>query len=289
MKGLQLDRILDPRAELGAAGDVDGERLGGGDRGRDVAGVQAAAEDDRRAELGSAHEVPVHRAAGAAGDALDVGVEQQEVGVECGRRLQRRARLDAHGLDDLRAGAARDLAAEHGSLVAVQLDVRQARGLDRAVDLLQARVDEHADEVDRAPQRVTDHLRLVEVAAPRRAVPEDHPQRPGAGLGGAVGVFDGRDPAVLDARRHQLIVERGRAVAISQRRVRAALVGAGQRPQRGLRIGRPHERLSDEHAVDPDALEPRRAARGSESPTPTRRSCRPGCRPAARTCARCRR
>jgi hypothetical protein len=81
-------------------------------------------------------------------------------------------------VDDLRAGTPGDLVAERGALVTVQLHERQARGLHRLIDLLEARVDEHAGELDGAPQGGPDELRLAELAAARRAGPEDHSERP---------------------------------------------------------------------------------------------------------------
>jgi len=88
-------------------------------------GAQPAAEDQRRGETVVApHELPVDRRAGAAGDALDMRVEQVEVRVEGRRRLQVGARAHTRRLDELRARPACDLGAERRPLVAVELDVR---------------------------------------------------------------------------------------------------------------------------------------------------------------------
>ena len=92
----------------------------------------------------------------AAAHALGGGVEQVEVGVEALERLQVGAAGDARGLDDLRARAARDLVGERRALVAVQLHVREPDRLGGVRDLVERRVDEHADELGLAPHAAGD-------------------------------------------------------------------------------------------------------------------------------------
>ena len=91
------------------------------------------------------------------------------------------ARAHADGLDDLRAGAARDLAAERRALVAVQLDHREPEDVGELDDALEALVDEHADELHRAPHGARDPPRLVErarAAASRARGSSRAPRRP---------------------------------------------------------------------------------------------------------------
>ncbi len=108
---------------------------------------------------------------------------------------------DADRLDHLGAGAAGDLGAERRSLVAVQLHVREVEGVGGVRDLVEARVDEHADRLDPAPQRRGDAGRDGGIGGPRRAVPEDEADRPRAELDGELGVLGACDAADLDAAR----------------------------------------------------------------------------------------
>ena len=71
----------------------------------------------------------------------------------------------ADRLDHLRAGAAGDLGAEGGALVAVQLHVREADRVGGPGDLVEPRVDEHADGLDAAAQRPRDAGRDRRVGA----------------------------------------------------------------------------------------------------------------------------
>ncbi len=76
-----------------------------------------------------------------------------------------------------------------GALVAVQLQQRQPELVaELRRDVLQGRVDEHPAQLDAAAQRGADHGGLLERAAAGTALVEDHADRPGAELGGQLGV-----------------------------------------------------------------------------------------------------
>ena len=98
-----------------------------------------------------------------------VRVEQVEVGAKGLRRLDVGAAAHPQRLDHLAAGAPRHLAAEVRALVAVQLQDRQRLVLGRPGDLVEGRVDEHADDLDLAPQLGADRHRGRRVAAARAA------------------------------------------------------------------------------------------------------------------------
>jgi len=95
----------------------------------------------------------------------------------------------------------------------VQLDHGQPDPVGDLGHLVERRVDEHAAHLGLAAQRRGDALGRGQIAAPRRAGEQDHPERPRPGLDGVLGVVEGGDPAELDARRtgvgHACIVRAG--------------------------------------------------------------------------------
>ena len=129
---------------LDAAGDVDGVGLGDRDRRGDVVRPQAAGEDVRDLGAMPAQQLPVEALAGAAPEPLAAPVEEVEVGPVGLGAVDVGGAGDVDRLDHLDPGPPRHLGAELSPLGPVQLHHRQARVLDRLVDLLQGRVDEDA-------------------------------------------------------------------------------------------------------------------------------------------------
>jgi hypothetical protein len=70
----------------------------------------------------------------------------------------------------------------------------------RVRDLVEGRVDEHADELHAAAQRRGDSRRDGRIGGARRMRPEDEADRPRAELDGQLGVLVPGHPAELDAR-----------------------------------------------------------------------------------------
>ena len=101
----------------------------------------------------------------------------------------------------LRAGAARDLGAERRALVAVELDQREPQRVGGLRDLVERRVDEHADESRRggAARRAMPG-RVVGVAARGEPGQRIIPTAQAPQLDGELGVLGTGDAADLDAR-----------------------------------------------------------------------------------------
>ena len=110
----------------------------------------------------------------APAQALDAGIDEVQVGVEDAQRLEVAAIGDPHGLDDPGTGAPRDLVAEGGTLVAVQLHEAQPGALGRAHDRVQRRVDEHTGQLDPAAQERADLFGAGTVQRRLEPGPEDH-------------------------------------------------------------------------------------------------------------------
>ena len=149
--------VLDAGRRLDAAGDVDRERVRDGDRLGDVVGRRARRTGSAAPSRGGRRsELPVERLAGAAAAApADVAVEQVEVGVErprapgCRRRRATRAALIT--LQPVRRAASVQNAGPSSPCSCSMASGRSASAVGR--DLVERRVDEHADELDAAPQR----------------------------------------------------------------------------------------------------------------------------------------
>ena len=127
------------------------------------------------------------------------------------QRLDVGAVADAGGLDHLGAGAACGLGAERRALVAVELDHREVERLGRLHDVLQRRVDEHADELRAAFADAGDLGGRGHLDPARGLRVEDQPDRPGARLERALGIGPTGEAAELDAgrgARHTHIVGR---------------------------------------------------------------------------------
>ena len=125
-----------------------------------------------------------------------------------------------------------------------------------ARDLLERRVDEHAGELDAAAQRGADRSGLAERAAARERRVEDHPDRPGAELGGEHRVLEARDTADLHARR----------VIARQRSARAAPAAPRAGSELGLgRVGRADGQRAVCPRTMPSARAPGRWARIASS------------------------
>ena len=205
------------------------------------------------------------------------GVEQVEVGVEALEVLEVRRARDPDRLDHLGAGAARDLGAERRALVAVELDVGEVQRLRGLGDLVEARVDEHADELGAAPQRLRDAGGVRRIRGARRGRPEDEAERPRAELDGELGVLGTGDAADLDARHACRAVDGHGA----RRLARATARDAPRRSSGGRRAspscpgsGRPRGPRG----------RPRRRARARRGSATRRPSCAPAARRAARAC-----
>ena len=163
---------LTPGRGLRAARDVDGERRDGGDRRGDVAGVEAAAEDQRHRRAPARGQRPVERLPRPARRVVAVRVEQVVVDVvEATEVLHVGGLGDPRGLDDLGAGAAAHLVAERRALVAVELGHRQPDSAStRLDDLVERRVVEDAADACATTQRAGDQLRLT-AGSQRRGEP----------------------------------------------------------------------------------------------------------------------
>ena len=111
-----------------------------------------------------AGDLPRERLARAAGHPGDVAVEEVEVGVEDGERLEVGTAAHADRLDHLAAGSPRGLGAERRALVAVELDHRQPDRVRGPGQLIERRVDEHADDLGPPLDRGGDLGRRVELA-----------------------------------------------------------------------------------------------------------------------------
>ena len=83
-------------------------------------------------------------------------------------------------LDHPAAGPARHLGAEGRSLLPVELHNREPRRIGQLADLLQGRVDEHADDLGGATDGGGKLDRAVGYDRARRLRPQDHADRPGA-------------------------------------------------------------------------------------------------------------
>jgi hypothetical protein len=90
-----------------------------------------------------------------------------EVAVEALERGDVGAAAHARGLDDLRSRAARDLGAEGGPLVAVELDHAQPDRVGGGRHLVERRVDEDATDLRPSAQRRGDALGGGQRAATR--------------------------------------------------------------------------------------------------------------------------
>ena len=86
-------------------------------------------------------------------------------------------------------------------IVSVELDDRQLDRVGGLRQLIERRVDEHADDLGAALQRGGDLAGDLKLTRPRRPRPEDHADRPRAGGHGALGVAEIRDAAELDLGR----------------------------------------------------------------------------------------
>ena len=178
---------------------------------------------------------------------------------------------DAHRLDHLRARAPGGLGAERRALVAVQLQVREVQLLGGLRDLVERRVDEHADQLDAAAQRGRDARGDGRVGRARRVRPEDEAERPRTELDRELGVLGPGDAADLDARharkrrRAALTRARQRGRAVGQRRLQPALARRPRvdlerrprRPARGAR-GPPRRRPSSARGCPSSVLQQRR-------------------------------
>ena len=93
-------------------------------------------------------DLPREGLAGATRHAGREAVEQVVVGVERRQRLDVRAAAHPDRLHDLAAGTARRLGTVGGTLVAVQLQHRQADRVGRLGDVIERGVDEYAGDLD---------------------------------------------------------------------------------------------------------------------------------------------
>jgi hypothetical protein len=128
-----------------------------------------------------------------------VRVQQVVIGVVDAERLDLRGVVHPRGLDHPAAGPAGGLLAVRRTLVAVQLEQREAAEVGRRGDLVERRVHEHAGQLDAPVELRADGLRLLHGARPRAPWPEDHAERPRAQLDGLVGVLQRRQSADLHA------------------------------------------------------------------------------------------
>ena len=201
----QLLGVLDARRRLGAAGDVDRVRPHRGDRRADVLRGQPAAEDERDRRRARRREVPVERLARPAPLARLVRVEQVEVGVEGRQRLEVGAGAHARRLDDLRAGAPRDLGAVRRALVAVELDHAEADAVGDGRDLVQRRVDEHPGDEGLRRSRAAIWPRAARSGAASRArrsarAPRRRPRRRARVVEGGMPSSGAGAPFILGSR-----------------------------------------------------------------------------------------
>jgi hypothetical protein len=114
------------------------------------------------------------------------------------QRLQVGPRADLDRLDHPAPGPPGGLGAVRRALVAVQLQHGQPNLVGHPGDPVEGRVDEHPRQLHPAAQRRGDRHRVVQPAAARAAVVEDHPERPGAQLDRALGVGQVGGAADLD-------------------------------------------------------------------------------------------
>src|SRR4051794_29854786 len=143
-EGAQLAVVLHAGRGLDAAADVDGVGAHEADRGGDVVGSEAAAEEERLGALVRREHAPVEAAPGAAGAALVVRVEEEPRGARRGARVgecladaQRLHRGDAELADVVLA------------LAAVQLDDVEADEPGDGADVVVRGIAEDAGEFGR--------------------------------------------------------------------------------------------------------------------------------------------
>ena len=226
-----------------------------------------------------ARELPGERLAGAAGHARRRSCRAG--GSRCGTAasawmsapLRTRAALITWQPVRRAASAQND-----GSLVAVQLEHRQRRPRRRrAATSSSVGLTNTPTTSTRRSSAARDLGGDVELAAARRARPEDQPERPRAGLHGALGVVEVGDPAELDLGDRLLhsphrtsaaaAVSARQAASMSAARISASPTARASTPAAASSVelgARAEARLGDDHAC--------RRARAA----------------AARTCARCR-
>ena len=145
--------VLAARLGLDAAGDVD--RVGPGDL--DRLGDVLRASGRRRGSTAPRSGGPRSSSQSKVSPVPPAGPWRygRRGGSRCGRprrRGCRRRTCDVDRLDHLDPGAAGDLGAEGDALVAVELDHRELLVLGRPGDLVERRVDEHADDLGLAPE-----------------------------------------------------------------------------------------------------------------------------------------
>ncbi len=205
-------RLLDPRAGLDPAGDIDREWPHDLDRAGDILGRETAGEDHRHPRMAPARQAPIEALTGSAGRVGTVRVEQMEIGAKRLRRLDVGAASHTQRLDHLGAGAASDLLAERGALVAVKLDHRELLVFDRGRDLVERRVDENAADLGRAAKLRADLERHGGIAASWARRPVVEPDRPGTERDRLLGVLDPGDAAELDLHRTTKVGRRSGSV-----------------------------------------------------------------------------
>jgi hypothetical protein len=191
--------VLYPRLALDAARDVDGRRPADRDRFGHVLRLQPAGEDRRDLGPARAEQLPVEALAGASGGSGAVRVEEMKVGAERLGAGDVGGASDPDRLDHLAARAPRGLAAERRALVPVKLQHRERLVLGRRDHVIEARVDEHADDLHLTAKLGADLRRDGGVHAAGARVVVDQPDRPRAEARGLAGVLRPRDAAELDS------------------------------------------------------------------------------------------
>ncbi len=165
--------------------------------------AEPAAEDQRHLRASRPQQTPVERLPRAPAHALARGrlrarVQQVKIDMKTLEvpHVARTGHLSR--LDHARSRPARHLRAERRALVAVQLDHARPELLAVAHDPLERRVHVHPAQLDAAAQRRDDLLRRCRRAPPRRALIEDHSERPCAELDRELRVGEVGDAADLD-------------------------------------------------------------------------------------------
>ena len=193
---------LTPGDGLGAAGGVDREGLGGGDRLADVVGVQPAGEDQRDAACAARRPgasptscpVPPRRPSTSASSRWK-SVWKASQRARCRPRCATGAALMT--LAPVRRATSAQKAGPSSPCSCTMLKpdaVGHRRRPRRAWALTKTPTSS-----TRRRRRRDDPRRLGRIAGARRARPEDAPDRPGAEVGGQRGVLERRDAADLDA------------------------------------------------------------------------------------------
>ncbi len=180
------------------------------------------------------------------------------------QRLDVGAAAHARGLDHLAAGAARRLGAERRPLVAVQLEHRQPDRVGGARDLVERRVDEHADDLDPALQRRRDLGAAATLAAPRasaarRSARSPTRRRRAASWASSSGVMP--QNLILGAwpRTHRT----DRRASMSGRRISASPISTASTPASAELLELLAARLKPDSATTVDARRDAAAARRS--------------------------